>query len=132
MAAVIGFKNLMAAVLILPVCREQAACPLSFCGQTSIIINGVAGRDVELMLNFSMPELILILVIALVVFGPGKLPEVGKAVGKGLNEFRRAMSNDHTKDETINIEAKPVEHKDDEKKTDEEKKVDAKKAEETK
>ncbi|MDR3565339.1 MAG: twin-arginine translocase TatA/TatE family subunit [Negativicutes bacterium] len=84
------------------------------------------------MLNFSMPELILILVIALVVFGPGKLPEVGKAVGKGLNEFRRAMSNDHTKDETINIEAKPVEHKDDEKKTDEEKKVDAKKAEETK
>lgn len=38
-----------------------------------------------------MPELMLILVIALVVFGPGKLPEIGKALGKGLNEFRRAM-----------------------------------------
>lgn len=44
------------------------------------------------MLNFSMPELILVLVIALVVFGPGKLPEVGKAIGKGLQEFRQATS----------------------------------------
>lgn len=35
-------------------------------------------------------ELVLILVIALVVFGPGKLPEVGKALGNGLKEFRRA------------------------------------------
>lgn len=42
------------------------------------------------MIGFSMPELILILVIALIVFGPGKLPEVGKAIGKGINEFRRA------------------------------------------
>jgi sec-independent protein translocase protein TatA len=37
-----------------------------------------------------MPEVILILVIALVVFGPKQLPEVGKALGKTLNEFRRA------------------------------------------
>jgi len=35
-------------------------------------------------------ELILILVIALVVFGPAKLPEIGKAVGKGLREFKNA------------------------------------------
>lgn len=35
-------------------------------------------------------ELILILVIALVVFGPAKLPEIGKAVGKGLREFKKA------------------------------------------
>lgn len=39
-----------------------------------------------------MPEVIMILVIALVVFGPGKLPEVGKAIGKGMTEFRRATS----------------------------------------
>lgn len=38
-------------------------------------------------------ELILILVIALVIFGPGKLPEVGKALGKGLKEFRKASDN---------------------------------------
>jgi len=44
------------------------------------------------MFNFSVPELALILVIALVVFGPGKLPEVGKALGKGLGELRNAMS----------------------------------------
>lgn len=57
-----------------------------------------------------MPELILILVIALVVFGPGKLPEVGRALGKGLGEFRKAMSNEGAaKDEPITIEAKPVE-----------------------
>lgn len=35
-------------------------------------------------------ELILILAIALIIFGPGKLPEVGKALGRGLREFRGA------------------------------------------
>ncbi|MFZ5647081.1 MAG: Sec-independent protein translocase subunit TatA/TatB [Bacillota bacterium] len=38
-------------------------------------------------------ELILILAIALVIFGPGKLPEVGKALGNGLKEFRKASEN---------------------------------------
>lgn len=41
-----------------------------------------------------MPELILVLIIALIVFGPGKLPEVGRALGKGLREFREATSLD--------------------------------------
>ncbi|MGE5653818.1 MAG: twin-arginine translocase TatA/TatE family subunit [Bacillota bacterium] len=36
-------------------------------------------------------ELILILLVALVVFGPNRLPEIGKAVGKGAVEFRRAL-----------------------------------------
>jgi len=40
--------------------------------------------------SLSMPELILILVLALIVFGPRKLPEVGRSLGKTLNEFRRA------------------------------------------
>lgn len=44
------------------------------------------------MFNFSMAELAVVLVIALVVFGPGKLPEVGKALGKGIQEFRRATT----------------------------------------
>jgi sec-independent protein translocase protein TatA len=46
------------------------------------------------MFNLGMPELILILVIALVVFGPGKLPDVGKALGRGIQEFRRATSGE--------------------------------------
>jgi TatA/E family protein of Tat protein translocase len=37
-----------------------------------------------------MPELILIFVVALLVFGPKKLPEIGKSLGKGLAEFKRA------------------------------------------
>ncbi|MBR2214214.1 MAG: twin-arginine translocase TatA/TatE family subunit [Selenomonadaceae bacterium] len=44
------------------------------------------------MFGIGVPELILILIIGLVVFGPGKLPEVGRAVGKGLREFRKASS----------------------------------------
>ena len=39
-----------------------------------------------------MPELILIFVVALIVFGPRKLPELGKSLGKGLAEFRRASN----------------------------------------
>jgi sec-independent protein translocase protein TatA len=43
--------------------------------------------------NIGPGELIIILVIALVIFGPGKLPEIGQAVGKGIREFRRAASD---------------------------------------
>ena len=42
--------------------------------------------------SIGTPELIVILVIALVIFGPGKLPEVGKAIGKGINEFKDALT----------------------------------------
>lgn len=37
-------------------------------------------------------ELIIILVIALIIFGPGKLPELGKSLGKGINEFKAATN----------------------------------------
>lgn len=67
------------------------------------------------MFSFSMPELILVLVIALVVFGPGKLPEVGKAIGKSLQEFRKATSNEMEKLEQ-KPEQKPEEKKNEEKK----------------
>ena len=38
-------------------------------------------------------ELILLLVIVLIIFGPGKLPDIGNAVGKGIREFRRASTD---------------------------------------
>lgn len=37
-------------------------------------------------------ELILLLVLVLIIFGPGKLPDIGKAVGKGIGEFRKATT----------------------------------------
>ena len=63
-----------------------------------------------------MPELALVLVIALVVFGPGKLPEVGKALGKGIQEFKKATTAEAIKDETIKAETVKVETKPEEKK----------------
>ena len=68
------------------------------------------------MFNFSMPELALVLVIALVVFGPGKLPEVGKALGKGIQEFKRATTGEAAKDEPIKVEPVKVENQPEEKK----------------
>ncbi len=43
--------------------------------------------------NIGIPGLILILVIALIVFGPSKLPEIGKAVGNSLKEFKNATKD---------------------------------------
>src|SRR5450631_178735 len=40
--------------------------------------------------SIGMPELVLIFVVALLVFGPKKLPEIGKSLGKGLAEFKKA------------------------------------------
>ena len=42
--------------------------------------------------NIGAPELIIILVIALLVIGPGKLPDVGSALGKSIREFRKATN----------------------------------------
>jgi sec-independent protein translocase protein TatA len=51
--------------------------------------------------NIGVPGLILILVLALIVFGPNKLPEIGRAFGKSLREFKRAtdgITNDIKED----------------------------------
>jgi TatA/E family protein of Tat protein translocase len=42
--------------------------------------------------SLGVPEIIFILVLALLIFGPKRLPEIGRTVGKGLAEFRRASS----------------------------------------
>lgn len=44
--------------------------------------------------SIGFPELIIILVIVLVIFGVGKLPQVGGALGKSLREFRKAQSGE--------------------------------------
>jgi TatA/E family protein of Tat protein translocase len=43
--------------------------------------------------SIGFPEILLILVLALLIFGPKRLPEVGRTIGKGLAEFRRASSD---------------------------------------
>ena len=55
--------------------------------------------------SIGMPEMIIILVIALIVFGPRKLPELGRSLGKSLGEFKRA-SNDlrNTLEDEIRVE----------------------------
>jgi len=44
------------------------------------------------MPHIGAPELILVLALALIIFGPGKLPDLGKAVGKTIKEFRRSST----------------------------------------
>ena len=43
-------------------------------------------------LGLHLPELIIVLVVALLIFGPKKLPEMGSAIGKAITEFRKGMS----------------------------------------
>ena len=55
--------------------------------------------------SIGMPELIIIFVIALIIFGPRKLPELGRSLGKSLAEFKRASNElKSTLEEEIRIE----------------------------
>lgn len=63
------------------------------------------------MPNLGFPEILMILVVALLVFGPRKLPELGKSLGAGLREFRRSTQGLKDEFEGVmndNPEAKPA------------------------
>jgi sec-independent protein translocase protein TatA len=51
------------------------------------------------MPNVGAPELIVILVVALLVLGPKRLPEVGRSVGKGMREFKESLSGNADDDD---------------------------------
>ena len=50
--------------------------------------------------NIGLPEVLVVLVIALIIFGPKRLPELGRSVGKGIREFRASISGDDDDDES--------------------------------
>ncbi len=51
------------------------------------------------MFGIGMPELVVVLVIIMIVFGAGKLPEIGAGIGKGIRNFKKAVSSDSDDDD---------------------------------
>lgn len=65
------------------------------------------------MFGLGVPELLIILVLGLIIFGPGKLPDVGRALGKSIREFKSANKEpeETQKKPEIDVTEKPKELK---------------------
>lgn len=64
-----------------------------------------------MLTNIGIPGLILVLVIALIIFGPSKLPEIGRAVGSTLKEFKHAatdLMHDDTEEKNTSVNEEKV------------------------
>ena len=57
------------------------------------------------------PELVIILVIVMIIFGVGRLPEIGGALGKAIREFRSSQSNNTTPDSETKLQSGTTEDK---------------------
>ena len=55
------------------------------------------------MFGLGVPELVLILIIGLVIFGPGRLPDIGKALGKSIKEFKSAHNEPEQPSAEMNV-----------------------------
>jgi len=58
--------------------------------------------------KFGIWEAVIILVVVLIIFGVGKLPQVGNAIGKGLRAFRRGQSGEETSEEAEEVEKEQI------------------------
>jgi len=57
------------------------------------------------MPNIGPLEVAIVLIIVLIIFGPNRLPELGRSMGRGIREFRGSISGDDDKDDTENKRA---------------------------
>lgn len=64
---------------------------------------------------FQPMHLIIILVIVLIIFGPGRLPQIGEGLGKSIRGFKKAMSEKDDPKEEAKSETKAIEQKDEKK-----------------
>ncbi|HET57001.1 MAG TPA: twin-arginine translocase TatA/TatE family subunit [Deltaproteobacteria bacterium] len=64
------------------------------------------------MFGIGMPELLIILVIILIIFGAGKLPEIGGAIGKGIRNFKTSFHDENNLSDTEKSDRKIEEDKD--------------------
>ena len=64
------------------------------------------------MFGLGVPELMVILVIALVIFGPSKLPQIGSGLGKAIRDFKKGVTGGEEDDDADNKEAKKEKAKD--------------------
>ena len=61
-----------------------------------------------MMSGIGIPEMLIVLVIALIVLGPKKLPEAGKSLGRGMREFKDSLTGSHKDDEVDELVSGPV------------------------